>query len=122
MIGDLFHDFRYGARVLRKSPGFALVALLMLALGIGANTAIFQLLDAVLLRSLPVDKPQDLVHIHIADMTGARGNFTSSRPAVTNPVWERIKDTDEAFSGVLAWGEDEFNLNYAGEARFAQSL
>ena len=57
-IETLWQDLRFGARLLRLNPGFALVAIASLALGIGANTAIFQLLDAVRLRSLPVRNPQ----------------------------------------------------------------
>ena len=64
-IENIWRDLRYGARLLRRSPGFALVGILSLALGIGANTAIFQLLDAVRLRSLPVPKPHELAEVRI---------------------------------------------------------
>ena len=71
----VYQDLRYGARLLRLNPGFTLVAVLSLALGIGANTAIFQLLDALRLRSLPVANPQELAEIRIASQTSRTGNF-----------------------------------------------
>src|SRR5262247_4721491 len=85
---EMFQDLRYGARMLLKNKSFTAVAVLSLALGIGANTAIFQLLDAVRLRTLPVKAPQELAEVRLTDMNGARGNFSSWHPAVTNPIWE----------------------------------
>ena len=66
-LDTAWRDFRYGARLLRLNPAFASVAILSLALGVGANTAIFQLLDAVRLRTLPVEDPQQLMEIRIAE-------------------------------------------------------
>src|SRR5262245_45535599 len=95
---EMFQDLRYGVRILLKNKSFTAVAVLSLALGIGANTAIFQLLDAVRLRTLPVKAPQELAEVRIADMTGARGNFSGPNPSVTNPIWEQIRDRQQAFS------------------------
>ena len=118
----IWQDLRYGVRVLLKNPGFTLVAVLSLALGIGANTAIFQLLNAVRLKSLPVKAPQELAKVRIEDMTGARGNFASTYDPVTNPVWEQIRDRQQSFSGIAAWGSQRFNLAEGGEVRTARGL
>ena len=59
MFQSLFQDVRYGIRQLKQSPGFTVVAVLSLALGIGANTAMFQLIDAIRLRMLPVSRPRN---------------------------------------------------------------
>ena len=109
-LETVWQDVRYGARLLRLNPGFAVVAILSLALGIGANTAIFQLLDAVRLRTLPVPDAHELANVRIVDMKGARGNFNTWRPAVTNPIWERIRDVQKPFSGVFAWATATFDL------------
>jgi len=66
-LESLFADVRYALRTLRKSPGFTATAIVTLALGIGANTAIFMLLDAIRLRSLPVQDPQELAEVRITD-------------------------------------------------------
>jgi putative ABC transport system permease protein len=121
-LEQLLQDARYGVRMLRKNLGFTTVAVLSLVLGIGANTAIFQLLDAVRMRTLPVQNPQELAEVRIADLTGARGSFSSWHPPVTNPIWEEIRKQQQGFSGIFAWGSDGFNLTTGGEARGARAL
>ncbi len=102
-------DVRYALRMMRASPGFSAVAILSLALGIGANTAIFSLIDAVLLRYLPVNHPEQLLQVRIAGWGGTS----------TNPLWEQLRDRQDVFSGFFAYGNGRFNLSPGGEARFA---
>jgi hypothetical protein len=75
-IDDMSKDFRYAARTLRRSPSFTAVAILTLALGIGANTAVFSLVDAVLLKSLPVKDPERLLLVDAITSQGDRRNFS----------------------------------------------
>src|SRR5579862_3016220 len=121
-LESLLHDVRFGARQLRQSPGFALVAVMSLALGIGANTAIFQLVDAVRLRTLPVENPNELLSITFAPNSETDGWFTSRSAALTYPQWEQIKTQQQSFTGVLAWSAARFNLASGGEARYAEGL
>ncbi len=121
-IDTLTQDLRYAARVFRRNRSFALVAIVSLALGIGANAALFQVIDAVRLKSLPIADPSSLADVHIVDMDGARGNFETWRPAVTYPIWQEIQARQQAFSGIFAWGADRFNLTNGGEVRVAQGL
>ncbi len=109
MIDDILQDVRYAIRALRSSPGFAAVAILSLALGIGANTAIFSLIDSVILKTLPVVHPEQLLQVTM----GKNAYFT-------NPIWEQIRDRQDVFSGVFAYGGGRFNLAAGGEARYAQ--
>ena len=118
----LLKDLRYAIRVLRANPGFTAVAVTLLALGIGANTAIFQLLDAIRLRTIPVKDPQRLTLIDLADHKGWRGSQASAYATFTNPMWERFRDTQDAFSGVLAWGQSDFNLSPGGEVHLAHGM
>lgn len=98
------------------------MAVLSLALGIGANVAIFQLLDAVRLRTLPVKEPQKLAMVQLADRTGLRGSQQISYPALTNPIWERFRDSQSAFAGLLAWANGDFNLAPGGEVKLVRGL
>jgi len=121
-VERLGQDLRYATRLLRRNPGFTLVAILSLALGIGANTAIFQVIDAIRLRTLPVRNPGELAEVRLVDPAGARGRFASWHASLTAPIWEQIRARQEGFSGVFATGAESFNLAAGGEARRAQGL
>jgi predicted permease len=122
-IFDAFgQDLRYGLRILRLNPGFAVVAILSLALGVGANSAIFQLLDAVRLRLLPVKDPQALAEIRITQEKGRTGSFHGRFPMLTNPLWERLRTEAQGFESLAAWGTQRFDLADGGEARFANAI
>src|SRR5215469_13718311 len=108
-LESLSQDTRYGIRQLRQSPAFALVAVLSLALGIGANTAIFQLIDAIRLRSLPVEKPEELVSVDFPQGSFRAGWFSTRSARFTYSQWEQIRKQQQAFTGVLAWSAVRFN-------------
>src|SRR5690242_17797577 len=121
MFDALRQDVAYALRVMRLKPGFTIVAALSLALGAGANTALFQLLDAVRLRTLPVMAPQELVELRLDDMTHARGAWLRER-ALTNPIWERLRDDQDVFSGVFAWADEALDISTSGEIRKVAAL
>jgi predicted permease len=119
---SIAQDLRYAVRQLRQSPGFTLIAVLSLALGIGANTAIFQLVDAVRLRTLPVQNPQELVSIDFPSGSSRSGWFSTRSARFTYGHWREIRAAQQAFTGVLAWSAARFNLTSGGEARYAEGL
>ncbi len=122
-LSGLARDFRYGARRLVLEPAFAAIAILSLALGVGANTAIFQLVDAVRLRSLPIEKPAELVNLRIAPAEGGRtGSFSGHWPQLTTALWDRIRSEQKAFSKLAVWSADRVNLASGGETRYAEAL
>ena len=115
-------DLKYGARQLRLNPGFATVAVLSLALGIGANSGIFQLLNALRLKGLPVPNSAELVAIEKGPDFFASGWFSARNSAFTYAQVEQITEQQQAFSGVLAFGTEDFNLSQGGEAVYAEGL
>ncbi len=101
----MLHDLRYAMRILRRNPTFAVVAILALSLGTGANAAIFQLVNALRLRSLPVEKPHELVSIGIdRHGTGRVGRGYGGRSIFTEPLWQEIRSQQQAFSSLFACG------------------
>ncbi|HET6217355.1 MAG TPA: ABC transporter permease [Acidobacteriaceae bacterium] len=123
LFTGIWSDLRFGARLLRKNPGFAMVAILTLALGIGANTTIFQLLDAVRLRTLPVKAPQQLAIVRIVNSPHCcSGDHYSPNAALTGGLWNLVRTQQKAFSEIAAWAPGRYNLGLGGEAHYADTL
>src|SRR6266571_1479730 len=134
-MGTLIQDLRYAVRMLAKAPGFTAVAVLTLALGIGANTAIFSLIDAVMLRSLPVRDPNQLVILQWRahkslemdeySSFGDCGESGISGPSGCSfalPIFEQIRSQTSAFSGVTAFaGPAALNLSGNGPASIVEA-
>ena len=98
---SMIQDVRYGARMLRKRPGLTAIAVLSLGLGVGANTAMFSLVNATLLRQLPVAAPEHLVYVH----NGNPGAVFSY------PAYSVMRDQNDVFDGLIAWGGIGVSLN-----------
>jgi predicted permease len=109
LFDDLVQDVRYGLRMLKASPAVTFVAVASLALGIGANGAMFSLVDSVLLKTLPVREPERLVLLE-------GGSWT-------NPIWEQIRDRQsEIAESAAAWSDARFDLSRGGQTEFAEGL
>jgi predicted permease len=114
---DMFQDLRYGVRMLLKAKGFTVTAVLSLALGIGANTAIFSLLDAVLLKALPIERPEQLVVV-ATSATGTAGTVFAGPggPSIVSsfsyPIFRELRDKSPVFSGVF--GHDVLPMSMSG--------
>src|SRR5438876_5567507 len=101
-LEELLQDLRYGARMLRRSPGVTAVAVLSLALGIGANTAIFTLINAVMLKALPVQNPEQLVLFGDGSSRGFVSGLTGRWNIFSYPLYEHLRE-DRSFQGVCAF-------------------
>lgn len=107
LMETLLQDLRYALRTLRKSPGFVTVAIISLALGIGANTTIFTIINAVFLNPLPVDQPSRLVNLYTSD-EGIAGDFIAN--PVSYPNYRDLRDQTDALSGLAAFVPFQFTL------------
>ena len=115
MLGTFDQDIRSGARMLRKSPGFTFVALLSLALGIGANTAIFTIINAVFLHPLPVEEPSRVVELFTRDTKTVNTNALFQLTATSFPNYQDFRDQNTVFSG-LAGVTFPIPMNWGGRA------
>ena len=120
-LESTFQDLRFALRTLRKGPGFTVTAVLTLALGIGANAAIFQLVDAVRLRSLPVADPGALASVQVKG--GIRGfGLSTNETNLTYALWDQIRRQQQSFSDVFAWADEEFTVGQGALQKRAQGL
>jgi predicted permease len=118
----LMNDFRYAVRSMSHRRGFAATVILTLALGIGANAAIFQLINAVQFRMLPVSNPRRLAEVRIAGGSQRFGINPGRYGQLTRPIWEEIRLHQQAFSGVFAWGTRNLGVGEISDLRFANGI
>jgi predicted permease len=121
-LDTLWQDVKFAVRLLRRDKGFAVAAIVSLALGIGANTAIFQLLDAVRLRTLPVERPDELVEVRFAPGASRMGSFTGRRPMLSYPLFDEIRRRQNALGGMFGWNSTGLNTAAGGERRSIEGL
>ncbi|HEY8188641.1 MAG TPA: ADOP family duplicated permease, partial [Pyrinomonadaceae bacterium] len=103
-MNTLWHDLRYGIRLLAKTPGFTVVAVVSLALGIGANATVFSLMDAVMLRSLSIKEPDQIVQV----ATGVPGG--DPHTDFSYPLYAGLRNNNQALSGLIAYTDTNFGL------------
>ena len=102
-MDTLLQDIRFGLRMLAKNPGFTTVAVLTLALGIGANTAIFSVINAALVRRLPVPDPDQLVRLHTTSQPANTSQTGYNDTSLTEPVFEQLRQQRNVFSDLVGF-------------------
>lgn len=112
----MWQDVRYALRQIRKSPGFTATVVITLALGIGANTAIFQLFDAILLQHLPIHDPNELSEIRIIGGNRGFGISNGEYAQLTRPIWRQIQQHHQPFSGVFAWATQDQRVGQGSDS------
>src|SRR5262249_8021284 len=126
ILDPLVQDFRYGCRQLRKSPGFAAIAIITLALGIGANTTVFTLIHGLLLRSLGVPHPDQLVRYRLMLRPGIGSDWASFSLSefgvLSGPMFESVRKRQTACTDLLAWEEyNELTYTESGQSRLVSA-
>jgi len=122
-MNSMLRDIKYALRQLGKSPGFTITVILTLALGIGANTAVFTLFDQVLLRLLPVERPKELVRF---EWTGAfQGSMSSfggdDHNYFSYPMYKDLRDQNQVFTGILATDKAQIGVSWHNQAESAEA-
>lgn len=120
-VDHALRDVRLALRQLSRQPAFTVAAIVSLALGIGANTAMVQLLDALAYRALPVAAPGELVEIRL-EGDGRAGRHTGRNRQWSQPQWQALQERQDAFQSMLAFGDTRFNLATTGEVRYVEGL
>jgi predicted permease len=116
----LWYDVKYGVRLLGRAPAFACAAMVSVALGIGANSAMFGLVNAIQLSDLPIRHPEELAAIRLDGPRCCR--HTGRNRQVSVPLWREIERHQQAFSGLFAFADTRFNLAPHGEVRYVEGL
>ncbi|HWK10352.1 MAG TPA: ADOP family duplicated permease, partial [Vicinamibacterales bacterium] len=120
-IESVWQDLRYGLRLLRRNPTFAIVAIVTLALGTGANTAMFEIANAVWLRTLSVPHPEQLVQVQLEPHKGGRAGSRTGRYSVLSvPEWQQLRDRQRVFSSIAAFGNATFNIAHGGPMQLVE--
>src|SRR5215470_6735323 len=115
-MGSFVQDLRFAFRTLRKSPLFTGIAVLSLALGIGANTAIFSLIDQIILQLLPVRNPEELV---LLTSRGSHYGSNTGSNAISYPMYQDFRDKNTVFQGMFCRYGSAFSLSYEGKTELA---
>jgi predicted permease len=121
-LDSFLRDARYAVRGFAKSRSFTAMAVLTLALGIGANTAVFQIVDAVRLRSLPIQNPQELAELRVAGGNPGFGVGSSPYASFTLPMWQEVRRHHSPFTGIFAWRPSEVLIGRLSDARHAAAI
>lgn len=121
-IENLWRDVVYSVRGLRRSPALLICALLSLGLGIGANTSVFELLDALRLRTLPVARPNELAAVDIIGGHNGMGINPGEYPELSRPIWEEIQRRQLGFSGMFAWAGAGVNVGAASSLHRVKAM